>query len=183
MTWNPSLAEESPVLPPVTLILLTWNRWELTRRCLETLLASDLSGAELLVVDNGSTDGTPERLAAFPQARVLALPANLGFVRGNNAGIAAVPPDNDVVLLNNDVEFPRRDWLQRLRAAAHSAPDVGVPSTGWSASGARSGRKSRMYWMPPVVMNVPLLLMLLGLVLPSDQIPSVGLAASNAPYL
>ncbi|MEO8198394.1 MAG: glycosyltransferase, partial [Thermoanaerobaculia bacterium] len=126
MTWNPSLSEEPPVLPPVTLILLTWNRWELTRRCLETLLASDLSGAELLVVDNGSTDGTPERLAAFPQARLLALPTNLGFVRGNNAGIAAVPPDNDVVLLNNDIEFARRDWLQRLRWAAHSAPDVGV---------------------------------------------------------
>lgn len=126
MTWNPNLSEEPPVLPPVTLILLTWNRWELTRRCLETLLASDLSGAELLVVDNGSSDGTPERLAAYPEVRLLALPANLGFVRGNNAGIAAAPPDNDVVLLNNDLEFPRRDWLQRLRAAAHSAPDVGV---------------------------------------------------------
>ncbi len=129
MTWNPSPGESAPdlqVLPPVTLILLTWNRWELTRRCLETLLASDLADAELLVVDNGSTDSTPERLAAFPRARLLALPGNLGFVRGNNAGIAAAPPGNDVVLLNNDLEFPRRDWLQRLRAAAHSAADVGV---------------------------------------------------------
>lgn len=126
MTWNPPPGAETPVLPPVTLILLTWNRWELTRRCLETLLTSDLSGAELLVVDNGSTDGTPERLAAYPAVRLLALPANLGFVRGNNAGIAAVPPDRDVVLLNNDLEFPRRDWLQRLRAAAYSAPEVGI---------------------------------------------------------
>ncbi len=106
--------------------MLTWNRWELTRRCLETLLASDLAGAELLVVDNGSTDGTPDRLAAFPRAKLLALPRNLGFVRGNNAGIAAAPPGHDVVLLNNDLEFPRRDWLQRLRAAAHSEPGVGI---------------------------------------------------------
>ena len=66
------------------------------------------------------------RLAAYPRARVLALPANLGFVRGNNAGIAAAPPGNDVLLLNNDIEFLQHGWLQRLRAAAHSAPDVGV---------------------------------------------------------
>ena len=126
MTWNPKPNEAPAELPPVTLILLTWNRWELTRRCLESLLASDLAGAELLVVDNGSSDGTPERLAAYPRARLLALAANLGFVRGNNAGIAAAPPGNDVVLLNNDIEFVHRDWLQRLRAAAHSAADVGI---------------------------------------------------------
>ena len=78
------------------------------------------------MVDNGSTDGTPEQLAAYPALRVLALPSNLGFVRGNNAGIAAAPAGNDIVLLNNDLEFPRRDWLQRLRRAAHSAPDVGI---------------------------------------------------------
>lgn len=126
MTWNPSPNDPVVERPPVTLILLTWNRWELTERCLESLLASDLSGAEILVVDNGSTDGTPERLATYPEIRVLALPRNLGFVRGNNAGIAAAAPDHDVVLLNNDLEFPRRDWLQRLRAAAYSDPEVGV---------------------------------------------------------
>ncbi len=130
MSSPPTPGEPMPelpqVLPPVTLILLTWNRWELTRRCLETLLASDLTGAQLLVVDNGSTDGTPARLTAFPAVQVLALSANLGFVRGNNAGIAAAPAGNDVVLLNNDLEFLRPDWLQRLRAAAHSAPDIGV---------------------------------------------------------
>lgn len=126
MTWNPNPEPDSPELPPVTLILLTWNRWELTRRCLATLLASDLAGAELLVVDNGSTDGTPGRLAELAGVRVLALPENLGFVRGNNAGIAAAPAGSDIVLLNNDLEFPRRDWLQRLRKAAHSAPEVGI---------------------------------------------------------
>ncbi len=78
------------------------------------------------MVDNGSTDGTPGELAAYAGLRVLALPSNLGFVRGNNAGIAAAPAGNDIVLLNNDLEFPRRDWLQRLRRAAHSAPEVGI---------------------------------------------------------
>ena len=52
----------SPATPrPATLVVLAWNQWELTRRCLESLCATDLSGAEVLVVDNGSTDETPQR--------------------------------------------------------------------------------------------------------------------------
>jgi GT2 family glycosyltransferase len=109
-----------------TLILLAWNRWELTARCLASLLATDLGDAEVVVVDNGSTDETPERLAAFAGIRVVRLPENLGFVRGNNAGIAVAAAGSDVVLLNNDVLFPQRDWLSRLRECAHSAADVGV---------------------------------------------------------
>lgn len=109
-----------------TLIVLAWNRWDLTRRCLDTLKQTDLTGAEVLVVDNGSTDETPEELRGYDWVRVLRNPGNLGFVRGNNAGIAATDPASDIVLLNNDVEFPQADWLQRLRECAHSAPEVGI---------------------------------------------------------
>jgi GT2 family glycosyltransferase len=112
--------------PRITLVILAWNHWELTERCLETLAATDLEGAEVLVVDNGSTDETPERLARISWIRTLRLPSNLGFVRGNNAGIAAAAPGSDVVLLNNDLEFTQRDWLRRLAACACSAPDIGV---------------------------------------------------------
>ncbi|HXO40754.1 MAG TPA: glycosyltransferase [Thermoanaerobaculia bacterium] len=112
--------------PRITLVILAWNHWRLTERCLETLAATDLDGAEVVVVDNGSTDETPECLARLSWVRVVRLPANVGFVRGNNAGIAAAAPGSDVVLLNNDLEFTQRDWLRRLDACAHSAPDVGV---------------------------------------------------------
>ncbi|HEV3458763.1 MAG TPA: glycosyltransferase [Thermoanaerobaculia bacterium] len=112
--------------PRITLIVLAWNQWQLTERCLETLAATDLEGAEVVVVDNGSTDETPERLQGIPWVRTLRLPSNAGFVRGNNAGIAAAAPGSDVVLLNNDLEFTQRDWMRRLAACAHSAPDVGV---------------------------------------------------------
>jgi GT2 family glycosyltransferase len=112
--------------PRVTIVILAWNQWQLTERCLQTLAATDLGGAEVLVVDNGSTDETPEQLARISWVRTLRLPRNLGFVRGNNAGIAAAAPGSDVVLLNNDVELAQRDWLRRLGACAHSAPDVGV---------------------------------------------------------
>ncbi len=109
-----------------TLIVLAWNRWDLTRRCLETLRETDLTDAEVLVVDNGSIDETPERLAAIDWVKVLRLPSNLGFVRGNNAGIEAADPESDVVLLNNDLVFTQRDWLARLRACAHADPRNGV---------------------------------------------------------
>jgi len=113
-----------------TLIILVWNRWNLTRKCLETLLETDLPETEILVVDNGSTDETPERLAEIEAEiegiRVVTLPENTGFVRGNNAGIEAADPESDVVLLNNDVEFYQRDWLVRLRDCAHSSPEIGV---------------------------------------------------------
>lgn len=114
--------------PPrkATLIILAWNKWPLTRLCLETLRETDLAEAEVMVVDNGSTDETPQRLAEIPWVRTVTLPRNLGFVRGNNAGIEAADPESDVVLLNNDIEFTQHDWLQRLRACAHSAPDLGV---------------------------------------------------------
>ena len=111
----------------VAVVVLCWNRWSLTQRCLETLRRhTDLSDVDVIVVDNGSTDETPDRLSGYDWLRVLSLPKNLGYVRGNNAGIAAAAPGSDILLLNNDVEFREDGWLDRLRQAAHSAPDVGV---------------------------------------------------------
>jgi GT2 family glycosyltransferase len=112
-----------------TLIILAWNQWKLTRRCLETLRCTSLSDAEVIVVDNGSTDETPGELARnYPWVRVLRLAENAGYVRGNNAGIEAADPDSDIVLLNNDIEFQQRDWLELLRRSAYQADDIGIVS-------------------------------------------------------
>ncbi|MGH9391591.1 MAG: glycosyltransferase, partial [Vicinamibacteria bacterium] len=111
---------------PATLIVLAWNRWELTKRCLDSLRETDLDGAEVLVVDNGSTDETPRELAKYGWLKVLRNASNLGFVRGNNAGIAAADPSGDIVLLNNDLEFHQPDWLSRMRECSDAAPDIGI---------------------------------------------------------
>jgi GT2 family glycosyltransferase len=64
------------------IVVLCWNRWDLTRRCLETLKAhTDLAYADVIAVDNGSTDETPERLAELPWVRVVTNASNLGYVR------------------------------------------------------------------------------------------------------
>lgn len=110
-----------------TLIVLAWNQWKLTQRCLDSLFACALDEAEVIVVDNGSTDATPHAIGDYlDRVRYLRLPENLGFVRGMNAGIAAASADNDIVLLNNDLEFSQHDWLGRMRDAAYAASDHGI---------------------------------------------------------
>lgn len=111
----------------ISLVVLAWNRWDLTARALDSLLASALDDAEVIVVDNGSTDATAQALTAYAdRVRIVRLAENLGFVRGNNAGIAAAAPGSDLVLLNNDLVFTQHDWLQRLRACAQSHADTGI---------------------------------------------------------
>jgi len=112
-----------------TLIILAWNRWDLTELCLSSLLETDLTNVDIMVVDNGSTDETPERLAEFQEKgllRTIRLPENLGFVRGNNVGIEEADSGSDIVLLNNDLQFPQKDWLAKLRRCAYSNRDVGI---------------------------------------------------------
>lgn len=112
---------------PVVVVVLCWNHWPLTRRCLASIRAhTDLADVEVLVVDNGSSDETRAELAKLDWVRTIHNERNLGFVRGNNVGIAAARSDADVLLLNNDIEVTHDGWLDALRATAASAPDVGV---------------------------------------------------------
>lgn len=93
----------------LSIVLLTWNGRELALACLASIERA-LHGAgatlavETLVVDNGSSDGTVAAVRErFPWAELVALPRNLGFAAGNNAGLARAR-GRHVVLLNNDTE-------------------------------------------------------------------------------
>lgn len=112
---------------PVTIVMLTWNALEYTKRCLETLRrATGFGPWQLLVVDNGSSDGTIEFLEGQPWVRLLRNATNLGFVRGCNRGIRAADPESDIILLNNDTEIEQADWIERLQATAYADPRNGV---------------------------------------------------------
>ncbi|WP_427913607.1 glycosyltransferase [Ramlibacter sp. MMS24-I3-19] len=111
----------------MAIVILTWNGIELTRRCMESLRPDTLpEGVSVIVVDNGSTDGTPDYLRGLSNVELIENGANLGYAKAVNIGIRAAQPDADVVLLNNDVELIEPDWLQRLSAAAYADPSVGV---------------------------------------------------------
>lgn len=111
----------------VTIIILCWNKWNLTRRCLETIKQyTDLTNVEVLVVDNGSTDETAAELKKISWIRVLTLPTNIGFVRGNNAGIESTNKENNILLLNNDIEILQSGWLKELNQVAYLDEHIGI---------------------------------------------------------
>jgi GT2 family glycosyltransferase/glycosyltransferase involved in cell wall biosynthesis len=85
----------------VSVVIPNWNGRDLLEKYLPSVIASGAD--EIIVVDNGSSDGSADFIrAAFPQVTVLALPENLGFGGGSNAGFRAAKNDI-VVLLNSDM--------------------------------------------------------------------------------
>jgi O-antigen biosynthesis protein len=100
-----------------SLVIPNWNGKDLLTRFLPSWLAaiSRHPGSEIIVVDNGSTDGSAQWITEnYPEVRVLTLPENLGFGGGSNAGIRAARNDI-VVLLNSDMRV-EPDFLAPLLA-------------------------------------------------------------------
>jgi len=98
----------------VSVVVVTWNGLHVLRDCVAAL-AGQTVPHELIVVDNGSRDGTVEWLRNnAPHAHVVPLPHNLGFAAGNNAGLRAATGEL-LVLLNNDT-IAAPDFLEQLAA-------------------------------------------------------------------
>jgi GT2 family glycosyltransferase len=107
------------------IVVLNWNGKKYLHRCVAALLADAGDRAEVVVVDNGSTDGSVEFLrAAWPGVRVVALPRNVGFAAGNNAGARDATAEY-LIFLNNDTEVAS-GWLTALLAAADAHGARGV---------------------------------------------------------
>src|SRR5260370_959636 len=88
----------------VSVIVVTWNRRDLLRACLQSIEAPTAAQYEVIVVDNGSADGSPEMVEReFPAARLIRNRENRGFCAANNQGIAASQAEY-IALLNNDAE-------------------------------------------------------------------------------
>ena len=76
--------------PRLSAIVVCWNARDFVRKCLSSLLQHTTHSLEVIVVDNGSADGTPEAVAAqFPSAVLIRSATNRGFAAANNVGIAA----------------------------------------------------------------------------------------------
>ncbi len=114
--------------PSVYFVVLHWNQLALTISCLESLRAQDYPNFRVIVVDNGSTDGSTVTLQKqFPWVIFLVLPYNVGYSAGNNAGInhALQLGADFILLMNNDTEVDP-GMLSHMIAAAQADPKVGV---------------------------------------------------------
>jgi hypothetical protein len=115
---------------PVWAVVLAWNQLKYTRECLTSILALHPAPDHVLLVDNGSTDGTAERVRdEFPSVSVLPLGENRYFAGGVNAGLARAIEGGagSVLLLNNDLVL-EREALGALRAALDADPSRGAVS-------------------------------------------------------
>ena len=102
-------------------VIPNWNGRRWLSGCLNSLTGQQLAPAEVIVIDNGSTDGSVEYLAAeHPEVRVIALGRNTGFAHAANQGLRAAGTDA-VALINTDVELAP-DWLARMVAVLDAHP-------------------------------------------------------------
>ncbi|MEZ5065808.1 MAG: glycosyltransferase [bacterium] len=123
--------------PAASIVILTRNQLPHTQRCLESIERHTAEPHEIVVVDNGSTDGTGKWLAEWAASRphVLLIEnlGNRGFGEGCNAGIAAAH-GREIVLLNNDTVVTS-GWLTGLLDVLDDHPDCGIvgPMTNYAS--------------------------------------------------
>jgi GT2 family glycosyltransferase len=112
--------------PLISCVVVNWNRRDLLRACLVSLACQEYPNFEVIVVDNGSTDGSVELCSQEFHAlvRLIRNADNRGFCAANNQGIAAARGEF-IALLNNDAEA-EPGFLSALFRMFEDQPDVGM---------------------------------------------------------
>ncbi len=115
----------SNLQPPASIIIPNWNGAHHLPTCLDSLRRQTHPNFEVIVVDNGSSDGSLELLGRdYPEVKVVALPENRGFAGGVNAGIREAHGEI-IAVFNNDAEADPR-WLEKLVGALARHPEAGM---------------------------------------------------------
>lgn len=129
-----------------SIIILAHNQLECTKKCIESIEQNTPERHELILVDNGSTDGTTEFLQTYAHnhnhVRLILNESNLGFAAGNNLGIEQ-SKGKYIMFLNNDVVVTE-GWLGKLTDILNRYPDFGMV-----------GPMSNSVSGPQLVMDVP----------------------------
>jgi GT2 family glycosyltransferase/2-polyprenyl-3-methyl-5-hydroxy-6-metoxy-1,4-benzoquinol methylase len=115
--------------PQISIVVVTFNNIDLTRACLASLESSSpLEPLEIVVVDNASSDGTPDMLQAWqtqgPWRKLVLNAENLGFAAANNQGLSLCTADY-LCLLNNDT-YTTSGWASTLKRVLQQHPAVGL---------------------------------------------------------
>lgn len=110
----------------LSIVIVTWNGKQYALECLESIRTmNSRHRVEVIVVDNASTDGTPEAISArYPEVKLFRNEQNLGFARANNLGMEASQGDY-VALVNSDVVVPPR-CVDTMIDYLEANPDIGM---------------------------------------------------------
>src|SRR5450759_5916224 len=110
----------------ISVVIVSWNTKKLTCECVGSLReCGDDLAMEIIVVDNASSDGTPDVIAAqFPEVVLIRNDRNLGFAAANNIGIRQ-SHGRLVCLINSDVVVPT-DCLPKMIHFMDQHSDIGV---------------------------------------------------------
>lgn len=109
----------------VSIIIVNWNGLEHLETCLESLEKQTFREFEVILVDNGSSDGSVEFVRGrFPWVKLVELRENTGFATGNNIGLTHAAGEY-IVTLNNDTKADPA-WLAAIVAVADANPEVGM---------------------------------------------------------
>jgi GT2 family glycosyltransferase len=108
--------------------ILNWNNLDMTAACVRSLLVMDRSDFEIVVVDNGSSDDSPQRLSQeFPNITILPQKINLGFAGGCNIAMRhALSTGVEYVLLLNNDTYVAADFLYEMLSAIKKDNAIGA---------------------------------------------------------
>ncbi len=109
----------------ISILIVTWNRKEDTLETIQSIYDQDYSDFEIIVVDNGSRDGTVAAISKkHPQVRLVELDRNLGATGGRNAGIRIA--EGEIILCLDSDASPDRHALQRIVKKFEQNDEIGV---------------------------------------------------------
>lgn len=112
--------------PRVTIIIVNWNGCAYLPVCLDSLTAQTYRDFEVVLVDNGSVDGSLKLVReSYPWVRTVELEQNTGFATGNNIGLQHAQGRDYIVALNNDTRVAV-DWLEILVRVADEYAAAGI---------------------------------------------------------
>ena len=133
-TWSNRVTELNKAIdeikfPKISVVVLTYNHLELTKKCLYSLLhKTDYKNLEIIIVDNASTDGTRQFLLDlrqnFKNIELILNEVNLGFAAGNNIGLKRATGDY-LVMLNNDTVVTE-GWVMTMLRHLQKNPKIGL---------------------------------------------------------
>ena len=125
MTNHTKKSSISPVQPVVSVIIPHFNGIEILDACLTSLYTDPYPALEIVVVDNGSSDGSPDFVAQkYPSVQLVRNRENRGFAGGCNDGMAQATGEYFLILNNDTTHKP--GWIEELVNVIQSSPEIGA---------------------------------------------------------